>query len=182
MTWVHINQHWLDHKASVKCISLIKKNILNPFLPVLSSSLHLFRMYDSLRKLSQRTNIPHPPYDEMKEAGGWRTTKRIQRSLLSFCFSFFVSIPLCHLFFFPSLPPFSVPVSPSHGTLPAHPITSHSLFRAARHTAVLYFFAHFSRRLVPSHADPYHAPVQRGRRWRKRVIFSPWVRTPHDKW
>lgn len=115
-----------------------------------------------------------------KEGGGWRQTKPIQSSLLFFCFFFFVSIFLCHLFFF-LLPSLCFSLSqPRYSPSPPHNLTLP--LRAARHRAVLYFFAHFSLRLVPSHADPYHAPVQCGRRWRKRVIFSPWVRTPHDKW
>lgn len=71
----------------------------------------------------------------------------------------------------------SVSVSPS-------PPCNHTRFpfRAARHRAALYPFAHFSQRLVPSRVDPYSAPVRRGRRQRRRVIFSPWVRTPRDKW
>lgn len=85
-------------------------------------------------------------------------------SLRSFLF---VSIFLRHLPLLPSCSP------PHNLTLP---------LRAARLRAVLYFFAHFSQRLVPSHADPYHALVQSRQWWRKRVIFSPWVRTPHDKW
>lgn len=61
---------------------------------------------------------------------------------------------LClHLF----LPPFffcylvSVSASPRHGTPPSPPHNPALPLRAARHRAVLYFFAHFSQRLVPSH-------------------------------
>lgn len=72
---------------------------------------------------------------------------------------------LCHHFYCGY--PTSVSVAPS----PPRNHT-HFPFRAASHRAVLYSFDNFSQRLVPSHIDPYHAPLQRGASSKKeRYIF-----------
>lgn len=158
----------------------IQKNIPKPFKAVCP----VFPLTQAWL-LDKRTNsgvIPHQPYDEMKRKDDEEQSTfsvpipRSVSSSLSPCFP--ATVLFSFFFFFAALSvfqslPATEPPPPHNPTLP---------LRAARHRAVLYFFAHFSQRLVPSHADPYRATVQRGRRWRKRVIFSPWVRTPHDKW
>lgn len=71
--------------------------------------------------------IPHLPYDEMKrEEGGEEQSPFSAPSSLSVSSSLSPSFSAIS-FLFLSCYLLSVSVSPSHGTPPAHPITSHSL-------------------------------------------------------
>lgn len=176
--------NWLLSGSLSLCwMNFINRKTLRPFF-----SLDLFYLYTllSLTLLHEKT-ITARTCDLSSTL--WCEKFEEEQSLFSTLFSsvaslslsiFFFAIFFVFVFFFIQTAFPSVLFQPCCSPSPPHnPMLS---LRAARHRAVLYFSAHFSRRLVPSHADPYHAPVQCRRRWRKRVIFSPWVRTPHDKW
>lgn len=141
---VHLYKSLFHHCKAIKWISLSRNLLPRTFLMAFTFiSTHFFK----INLMKSKCNI-----QQNKAA----LIALFHCSSKSLCRHFYCSYPT------------SVSVAPS-------PPCNHTHFpsRAARHRAVLYSFAHFSQRLVPSHVDPYHAPVQHGRLRRRSVIFSP---------
>lgn len=143
---MYIDKTLRDHSASRKCGSRTFENLL------LSVCTFTFLPEELLldKTIRERTNsavIPHLPYDEIKREEGGE-----EQSPFSTPSSLLLSLPLCLHLSLPSPPPsslfHSLPAT-AHFSSPHHNLTLP--VRAARHGAVLYFFAHFSQRLVPSH-------------------------------